>query len=715
MTTRLPLRTRFKLIAAAVLFTTAGATQAQADRAGAVSLQIAPQPLDKALNALALQSGTRIVFPTALTENRATSGVSGTLGVEQALQKLLAGTGLDAQPTAEGGYTIVQGRTQVLPQVTVTAGTERSVLTEGTGSLTTAGPVTAATGMNLKLRETPQSVSVITRQRMDDQQLNSVADVLEQSPGMHVVKMGPKVGGYNQSITARGYAVGAYTVDGVTTPSQAWANSGLPGIFSMDTAIYDSVAIVRGATGLLTGSGDPSASINLTRKRPTGEFRGSIEAGAGRWDQYRLVADLGGPLNEAATLRARVVGAYGESKSWIERYESDQHMLYGIVEADVAENTMLTLTLEHGKEKSNAADNGTNFAPIYTDGTPTSFSRRSGAIPEWGVWDHERTTVTAGLDHAFSEDWQAKVNYSYTERDLFYRRGMIDGINPDHTAGRAQALQNATQAEVHALDVRINGVYQFLGKQHDLAMGFSASKVRDEVLDKSVLDHRFNEIPVINGRPQYIEPDWEAGSGCGCSVQDTQQSGFYFSTRLRPMDDLSVILGSRWSNWKYTNKRLSSHPGYDPAKPFLDNRKHNGVFVPYAGVVYDLNSNFSVYGSYTEIFKPQNRKDVSGSLLDPEEGKNYEIGLKGEWLNGGLNAALALFETRKDNLAIADSGNRTPEGAQAYIAHDSTKTKGWELELAGEIAPGWSVQGGYTRVLSRDSSGNRLNTLHPLH
>ncbi len=101
------------------------------------------------------------------------------------------------------------------------------------------------------------------------------------------------------------------------------------------------------------------------------------------------------------------------------------------------------------------------------------------------------------------------------------------------------------------------------------------------------------------------------------------------------MDDLSVILGSRWSNWKYTNKRLSSHPGYDPAKPFLDNRKHNGVFVPYAGVVYDLNSNFSVYGSYTEIFKPQNRKDVSGSLLDPEEGKNYEIGLKGEWLNGG--------------------------------------------------------------------------------
>uniref|UniRef100_UPI00311F8311 TonB-dependent receptor domain-containing protein n=1 Tax=Thauera sp. SDU_THAU2 TaxID=3136633 RepID=UPI00311F8311 len=80
-----------------------------------------------------------------------------------------------------------------------------------------------------------------------------------------------------------------------------------------------------------------------------------------------------------------------------------------------------------------------------------------------------------------------------------------------------------------------------------------------------------------------------------------------------------------------------------------------------------------------------------------------------------MNAALALFETRKDNLAIADSGNRTPEGAQAYIAHDSTKTKGWELELAGEIAPGWSVQGGYTRVLSRDSSGNRLNTLHPLH
>ncbi|MFV0456498.1 MAG: TonB-dependent siderophore receptor, partial [Pseudomonas sp.] len=141
-----------------------------------------------------------------------------------------------------------------------------------------------------------------------------------------------------------------------------------------------------------------------------------------------------------------------------------------------------------------------------------------------------------------------------------------------------------------------------------------------------------------------------------------------------------------------------------------DDRRESSVFTPYAGIVYDLNAWLSAYASYTEILNPQSAKDVSGSILDPEEGKNYELGLKGEWFDGRLNASLAAFETRKDNLAVRDGDRLTPEGGFAYVAASGTKGRGWELEVSGELAPGWQLQGGYARIVTENADGDRLNT-----
>ncbi len=129
-------------------------------------------------------------------------------------------------------------------------------------------------------------------------------------------------------------------------------------------------------------------------------------------------------------------------------------------------------------------------------------------------------------------------------------------------------------------------------------------------------------------------------------------------------------------------------------------------------MVYDLSPSLSTYASYTTIFQPNSQKDQSGRLLDPQDGKSYELGLKGAWFNNRLNASAAIFQTRKNNLAVPDGG-MTPTGEDSYVATDHTRTRGWEVEVAGELLPGWSLQAGYGRALTRDSDGNRLVTDAP--
>ncbi|THF67091.1 hypothetical protein E6C76_01505 [Pseudothauera nasutitermitis] len=306
------------------------------------------QALDLALGQLARAAGLQLVTNPTLVAGQQARSISNAPDLQAALAQLLAGTGLQAR--IEGDTLIVETapRTATLPAVTVSATHERGGRTEGTGSYTT-GSTSAASGLNLSLRETPQSVTVVTRQRLDDQALDSIEKVFEQTPGIYHLWTGPAVGGSNSSAYARGYRVNSYQIDGVTVPSDAWALNGWGGGAALDTAIYDSIAIVRGATGLLSGAGDPSASISLIRKRPTHEFQASVEQSMGRWSQRRSVADVGGPLNAAGSLRSRLVAAYDEGGSWSDRYQGYHSVAYGVLEADLGDRTMLTLSLEHAR------------------------------------------------------------------------------------------------------------------------------------------------------------------------------------------------------------------------------------------------------------------------------------------------------------------------------------------------------------------------------
>ena len=282
----------------------AGGAQASASRV----YDIPAGSLDQVIGLFGREAGVMIAIDPELTQGIRSSGLSGTHTTASGLAAILAVHRLEAVPGANGGYRLRRlppaADTRLAP-VTVTAQAERSGATEGSGSYPTRA-MNTATPLSLSMRETPQSVSVVTRDRIEDGAMTTVEDALAYTTGLTVLATASERSTYS----ARGFDVTNIMVDGLAIGHDTDT------LGSASMAMYDRVEVVRGATGLLEGSGNPSASINLVRKRPTDTLQASVSASVGRWDNYLGTLDVGGPLNEAGSLRARAVVSLQDSDTF---------------------------------------------------------------------------------------------------------------------------------------------------------------------------------------------------------------------------------------------------------------------------------------------------------------------------------------------------------------------------------------------------------------
>ncbi len=581
--------------------------------------------------------------------------------------------------------------------------------TEGTQSYTT-GATSSATGLPLSLRETPQSVTVITRQQMDDRGVQSIGDALRNTPGISTQKYDSD----RTEFSARGFAITNFQYDGVNLPYD--------GVYGEnpnngdDASSIDRVEVIKGATGLMTGSGDPSATVNLIRKKPTKEFKASISGTVGSWDAYRTVGDISGSLTDSGNVRGRFVGAYSDKNSYLDHYSQKKDLFYGILEADLTDDTLLTF----GIDKSSTTPRGTSWTgnPVYfADGGRTDFPRHFNNGADWSRRDFDNITYFASLEQALANDWKFKVSLDQKTTDHDTRLASASGGNPDRATGEGMFLYWG-RWEGHRVqntaDVNVSGPFTLGGREHELIAGVMTSHSRQtgSTYDTSAFELVPGSIYDWNG--DLPKQDFPKN---GKYERTQSQNGVYLATRLHPTDDLSVILGSRLSTFKY-NEDYRYNAGAGLSDTHASYKEH-GVVTPYAGLVYDLDDTYSVYASYTRIYQPQTYKDINGSTLAPVEGDSYEAGLKAAYFDGRLNASLAFFRIEQDGVAESIGTNAvTNEGI--YKAIDGATTKGVELELAGELADGWNVSAGYTYARTRDADEQRiygypLSTTKPEH
>ncbi|WP_420995105.1 TonB-dependent siderophore receptor [Cupriavidus sp. 30B13] len=691
---------------------------AQAAPAGARQYDIAPGTLDQTLGRFGREAGVMIAIDPELTGGLRSEGLRGTYTVPEALSVLLSGQQLEAVSGPSGGYRLrrrnavptsatvpAEPGVATLAEVIVSTSAARDGTTEGTGSYTTNASNTA-TRLGLTLRETPQSVSVITRQQMDDQGLTQLTDVLAQTPGLTVSQSG-NLGSDSSAIYSRGFAVENYQLDGVPQ-----LNSNYNSLFqTADMAIYDRVEVVRGATGLMNGMGSPAATINLVRKKPTQDFQASVSVEGGSWDYRRFGADISSPLNQAGTLRGRFVAAYQENNGNVERYHEKREVFYGVVEADITPKTLATVGFSYQSfDITGIARSG---LPLYfDDGTRTAWSRSMSAAADWAYSYRKSQTVFGSLEHRFDNNWRVKGTLSYDKTAFDEVLGYAGGGYPNQLTGAGVNLwagRWSAKPEQTSVDLYATGPLYLFGQEHELVVGSTLARTvfTGPTYGLWSFDGWSGDIANIytwNGST----PPAPNNPPNGKLAYTEQLTSAYATARLRPTDALSVLLGARVTSW-----RTNSTTSYDTGESYVDDRKENGKITPYAGLVLDFSKHWSAYASYTNIFKPQSNRAVNGDFLDPLIGNGYEIGTKSAFFDNRLNLSGALYWIKQDNLAVAIPGAIAPDGSQAYYAASGTKTKGFELEAAGQITPSWQANIAFTRNLTTDADGKALNTNIP--
>jgi len=557
--------------------------------------------------------------------------------------------------------------------------------------------MSSATGLELSHLQTPQSTIAITSDFMADQQLNTAIEAIASVTGINA----READNGKFSISARGISVTSILYDGIATTYDTRFNYGDN---LTDTAIYDRIEIVRGATGLMLGAGNPSAAINLIRKRPTVNTQVNLTASLGSWDNYRAMVDVSGSINNSESIRGRAVVAYQDRHSYQDRFSQTSQTLYGIIEADLSNNTLLTLAVDNQSTTPKGTMSG-GLPIFYSDGSRTAYDRGVSTAQDWASSRTDALNAFIRLEHYFNANWQLTANYVYGDNDLdydvFWVKGEPDPIN--NTGMKPGSINyidaNRTQ---DTYEVELNGRFNWLGQSHQLLFGYNTQEQQFSTPYYASQQSDYVIGDFTDSSYSIAKPNWQSEAAYG-SYGTTKQDALYVAAQLNITDALSLIVGSRLNQWQTNQDNFGRMHDY----------KINDELTNYFGATYELTQSWALYANYTDIFTPQSRVDKNGHYLSPIEGKNYELGIKASVLDERLDISLSGFKIYQDNVGEY-TGDTIAETLQAiYKPIDGTLTQGYELEINGKLTDNWNAYFGYTHSKGEKPDNTVLNTTNP--
>lgn len=632
--------------------------------ATATQIDIKAQPMAEALNEWARLTRVQIIMQQGLVGSKTAPAISGRLTGQQALDKLLTGSGLVA--VTEGNAVVVKAA----PASTEAATTLPSVTV--TGSRETAnGPVggfvarrsSTATKSDTLLSETPQSVSVVPREQIQAQAADSVDQALQYTAGVSMFE-----GGGTRSVgtrfVVRGFSTLGQTAlyqDGTKLPTNSLTGA-------MEPYHFERIELLKGPASIMYGQTTPGGVINLVSKRPSAEPIHEVELQAGSWDRKQVAMDLGGPATTDGRVRYRLTALQRDSNSMVKAYANDRTSLAGSLEWQLTDATLLTLLGSYDKTRA-AFDPGKP-----QDGTlrPNPGGRISRHLfvgePGRDNFSGDGKTLGYMLEHSFNDAWNFRQNVLAYNRHIDWRYVSIaDRVNPlTPRLGEREEIRRLDGDRGFSIDNQLHGKIRHGSVEHNLLAGLDFTRSQFERSQQFELLQPLDLFSPVYGSTSISD----GGNG---GKERARQLGFYLQDQIKFDERWIAVVGGR-----YDTARSDGGAGTPSEKTH--------AFTPRLGLMYQFANGVSPYYSYSRSFQPNPGTDFHLNRFKPSQGIQHEVGVKYEPPGNRVSVTVAAYEIKERNVLTSD-----PAHVGSMLQTGEIRSRGVEIEGRAELSRQLSV------------------------
>ncbi|OKH42887.1 ferrichrome-iron receptor [Calothrix sp. HK-06] len=549
---------------------------------------------------------------------------------------------------------------------------------------------TTGTRTDTPLRDVPQAIQVIPRQVLEDQQVERLNDALRNSPS--VVPDNSTRSAF-EGFTIRGFSNRNIIRNGLRDDTSITTN--------ILTENIEQIEVLRGPASVIFGQGGAGGTVNIVTKKPLSTPFYSIEGTIGNFNTYGGSIDLTGPLNNDKTLLYRLNAGASSTDTFVDFFDRETYFVAPSWTWIVGKDTQFTVETEYSDQRQ---PNDRGLPAIGT-----ILFNPNGKIPinrfigEPSIDQNNRRSfrLSYNFEHRLSQDWQLRNAFNFSYLSVQQNSVFPDTLLEDNrTLTRGLVIAKFAQ-QTYTLDTNIVGNFKTGNIDHKLLIGVELSR------DRSFQEGRnfFQELSPIDlfnpiyGRENVGAPLEELAS----EPSQSDGLGIYLQDQIAFSDNFKLVLGGRFD---IVNQKLESQGE-------TTSFQQDEAFSPRIGFVYQPSKQVSLYANYSRSFQQVTGTNFDRRLFEPERGTQYEVGVKLDWTQR-LSSTFALYQITRSNVLTTDP--RDPEGLSS-IQTGEQRSRGIELDITGEILPGWKIIAGYAytdAIVSEDNAipeGNRINNV----
>lgn len=533
-------------------------------------------------------------------------------------------------------------------------------------------PVRSASGTktDTPLIETPQSVSVISRERLEAQDADSFSEALRYTPGIQSEPFGfePRF----TFLRIRGFDA---TTTGLYRDGLQLRNPNFAGAFSLEPYGAERIEVPRGPASVLYGQGSPGGLVNFISKRPTREPLGEVELSVGSFDNYEAKFDFSGPLNDDASISYRLTGLARDGETQVDFIEDDRLFIAPALTVAFSDATSLMLLGEY------KTDNTRSSQALPADGTlrgnPNGRipSDRFTGEPDVDRYERDDYSLAYIFEHAAGESLTFRQKARYYANDLDDVSVFSSGLQADQRTLDRSFFASFGELDGFTLDNQLQLAFATAAIWHKLLVGVDYQTITADSVQ------RFGPAPSID----IFDPQYGANVPNAPVFNDTEtmqdQVGVYAQDQINLTDNFILSLGGRydWADNEADNRLTGTTTGQD------DNE-----FSGRAGILYLSDAGWSPYASYSESFLPAIGTDANGDAFEPETGTQYEVGVKYQPVSSNSFITLALFDLTRENFT------QTDPATFLQVQTGEVRSRGLEVEAVAGLDSGWNIVAAYT-------------------